>query len=194
MLSRRAYLGTFSIVVAAFSGCGRGKEPLRRLKIGEITTQREGEKWNVTVELSTLRLGPDKYNTFQDVVVHCYAGTRSDLEEVGTKQIGDITKSHYPGNGMMIEIECSSFPSVITYSMDASKCNENEILTLFFVSIYTTHGWLYDRYQRQCGDPLPPKLDSEFQIVTPKGIATNQSTEASSNTSSTPPDPTNTSK
>ena len=71
MLSRRRYLGAISLVVAAFSGCGRGKEPLRRLKIREITTQRDGEKWDVTFELSTQRLGPDKYDTFQDVTVHC---------------------------------------------------------------------------------------------------------------------------
>jgi hypothetical protein len=114
MLSRRKYLGAISLVVAAFSGCGSGKEPLRRLKIREITTQRDGEKWDVTFELSTQRLGPDKYDTFQDVTVHCYAGPASDLVEVGTKRIGDITKTHNPGDGMIIDVECTSSPSVIT--------------------------------------------------------------------------------
>jgi len=155
-LRRRILLRSlFGSATALLAGCGNpNSNPRRELSFGEVNTQETDSEWLVSFELVKKHQGPDDLTTFHDVRVHGYA---RDQTEVCSKTIGTISDRNGGGNGNFVEMRCSTFPTMLTYSVDESICND-EIATIIDIALYDEEdGWLSGRHSRECGEGLPPE-------------------------------------
>lgn len=141
-------------VSVPFTGCGQpGRSPWRELSFGEIQVEEMTDGWSVSFELQKQHQGPDELKTFHDVRVH---GFDSEGTEVCVREIGTVSETYPGGHGLPIEMECSAFPTMLTYSAAESPCSE-EINTELAVATHDDEdGWLVTTY-RQCNEGLPPK-------------------------------------
>jgi hypothetical protein len=119
-----------------------------------VSTQETDERWQVSFGVVKLHEGPDDLTTFHDVRVHAYA---HDQTEVGSKAIGTISDRHGGGNGIPVEMRCSALPTMLTYSVAESICND-EIITRIHIALYDEEdGWRWGGHSRECGEGLPPE-------------------------------------
>lgn len=127
-------MGAFGSAVATLlAGCGQpDRGPWRELSFGELRVEETEDAWTVTFELQKQHQGPDDLATFHDVRVHGYDRNRS---EVCNLEIGTISETDPGGNGLPVEMECSAFPTTLTYSATGSPC-DNEIKTELAVAGY----------------------------------------------------------
>lgn len=146
------WLGAVAFVL--LPGCGQPERaPWRELSFGEIQVEETEDGWVVTFELQKQHQGPDELKAFHDVRVHGYDRSRT---EVCSKKIGTITEPYHGGDGLSVELECSEFPTMLTYSAAESPCDE-EINTELAVATYDeADGWKVVTY-RGCNEGLPPE-------------------------------------
>lgn len=156
LIHRRLLLSLIGAGMAtSLAGCGQPeREPFRRLSFQtDVDAEETEDGWLVSVELVKLHQGPDDLTTFHDVRVHGYDHDRA---EVCSKEIGTIADRYPGGNGIHVEIECSAFPTMLTYSAAESPCDE-EINTELGVMVYDDDdGWELTTY-RDCKEGLPPE-------------------------------------
>lgn len=81
--------------------------------------------------------------------------------EVCSKELGTITENYAGGNGLPVEMNCSSFPTMLTYSAEESPCDV-EITTQIHIAVYEDGRWLHDFYSRDCNEGLPPEPRGEI--------------------------------
>jgi len=153
-LRRRTLLASIlGSVTPLLAGCGVG-DPWRELSFHDVSTQETDERWQVSFGVVKQHEGPDDLTTFHDVQVHAYAHDRT---EVDSKAVGTISDRHGGGNGIPVEMACSAFPTMFTYSAAESPCDDN-LQTLIRVVIYDEeHGWKVRGHPRECGEGLPPE-------------------------------------
>lgn len=146
------YLGTAA--GALLAGCGQpGQAPWRELSFRDMQVEETGDGWRITFELVKLAQAPDDLSTFHDVRVHAY---NQNQTEICSEEIGTIAESYPGGNGLPIEMNCSVFPTMLTYGADESPCDE-EVRTVISIAVYDEeNGWSLERHARECNEGLPP--------------------------------------
>lgn len=151
-----AVLGTSA--GALLAGCTEpSKGPWRLLTFGNVQVDETDEGWLVTFELQKQYRARDELGTFHNVRVHGYAENRS---EVCSKELGTIERNYSGGDGLPVEMECSAFPTMLTYSAEETPCDE-EVNTIIDIAVYEDGRWLHDFYSRECGEGLPPEPRGE---------------------------------
>ena len=154
---RRRLLATvgasLTVVTAGCEGFPEPGGPWRQLTFGTIQVEEEENGWVVSFTLRKQHQGPEDLKAFHDVRVHGYDRNRT---EVCSKRIGTIEDEYTGGSGLPVEMECSAFPTMLTYSAAESPCDEN-ITTTLSVAVYDEEdGWLVVE-GRDCGEGLPPE-------------------------------------
>lgn len=153
MFTRRDILaigGTTAIAV--LSGCG-GRES-RSVEIRNMTVKRENQMWLGKLELY---LGETMENeseaAIHDITVLGYA---RNGQKVCSSNVGDLTKSDWVDDPKEVEITCSEFPDIITFSARESVCDG---VTSIPIVLYRPERetWAVDRYYRECEEGLPPE-------------------------------------
>lgn len=155
---RRRLLATVGAsLTVATAGCEGFPEPggpWRRLSFSDIRAEEIEDRWVVTFELEKQNQSPDDLAGFHDIRVHGYDRDRT---EVCSKRIGTIEDEYSGGNGLPVEMECSAFPTMLTYSVAESICAD-DISTEINIAVYREeNGWLHDYHDRDCGEGLPPE-------------------------------------
>jgi hypothetical protein len=155
---RRRLLATVGAsLTVATAGCEGFPEPggpWRQLTFGTIQVEEEENGWVVSFTLRKQHQGSEDLKAFHDVRVHGYGRDRT---EVCSKRIGTIEDEYSGGNGLPVEMECSAFPTMLTYSVAESICAD-DISTEIKIAVYgEENGWLHDYHDRDCGEGLPPE-------------------------------------
>lgn len=153
---RRRLLATvgasLTVATAGCDGFPEHRGPWRRLTFSDIRAEEIEDRWVVTFELEKQNQSPDDLAGFHDIRVHGYD---RDRREVCAKWIGTIAEPSTVRQRM--EMECSAFPTMLTYSVAESICAD-DISTEINIAVYREeNGWLHDYHDRDCGEGLPPE-------------------------------------
>jgi len=155
-LRRRAFLGATSAIVSmGLAGCGNpNSAPVRKLSFREVNVEETDESWFVSFKITNTNEASDALAAFHDVEVHGYDRDRT---EVCTEYVGMVSGDRHRGNGIPIEMMCSEFPTMITYSAAESPCDD-DVRTVIKILIYDDeNGWHTASNSRECGEGLPPE-------------------------------------
>lgn len=156
LVSRRKFVGGCGVVIiSGLSGCGNPDAgPFRKLLFRDVSVQETGDDWLATFEIVNSSRARDEFTTFHDVRVHGYS---RDQAEVGMKHLGTVSDEWHEGNRMPVEMTCTGFPTMFTFSAQESPCDD-EVRTVLAIAVYDDeHGWTHDRHSRDCGEGLPPE-------------------------------------
>lgn len=152
---RQVLLATAGVGIStSLAGCGNpDSKPMRMLTFREVRTDKSDGDWLVSLQVVNKDEASDELGTFHAVEVHGYA---RDGEEVCSKSVGTVSTDRHQGNSIHVEMTCSGFPTMLTYSADESPCDE-EVRTVIKIAVYDEeNGWSLERHARECNEGLPP--------------------------------------
>lgn len=157
MKSRRTLLRSVGLgVLIPLAGCGNpDSTPMRMLTFREVRTSETDEGWLVSLDVVNRNEASDELGTFHNVELHGYGPSRT---EVCSDEIGTVGPDRHQGNSISVEMLCSEFPTMLTYSAEESPCDD-EVRTVIKVAVYEDgDGWSLERNARECSEGLPPDL------------------------------------
>lgn len=152
---RQVIASTVGIVITTgLSGCGyQNTTPVRMLTFREVRTEETKSGWRVSFAAINKNEASEELGTFHNVRVHGYD---RDRNEVCSKAIGTVSSNRHTENAINVEMTCSAFPTMLTYSATESPCDD-EVRTVIHIAVYEDgDGWSLERSARECNEGLPP--------------------------------------
>lgn len=116
--------------------------------------------WSVSFEVFNTHQAADELAVFRQVEAIGYS---DDLAIVCSEQIGSVTGENRRSNPIVVEMQCSRLPTMLTFDTEASPCNE-DIRTVIDIASYDRQdGWCLLHWRR-CDEGLPPEPRDECEI------------------------------
>lgn len=152
-MNRRVFVRRFAVAFAPImAGCYPDYSAGSRLTIDEVTATESTDGYELTLVVENHNVRNNADADFHDVTVLGYG---PDGALVCEKHIGTVSHEFDNNNGKSVTLECSKYPHQLTFTAEESPCEDDVIID---VAVYRpdSESWLYDRYQRECGEGLPP--------------------------------------
>lgn len=157
MIGRRKMLTLLgSASVPVISGCA-DYPPHREISIGAISARRTESSWSLKLSVANDNTIGNEEANFHDVVVYAYS---KQGQEIGKREIGDLTHEYSVNDGKDVTLDCQSFPYAVTFDAKESPCDENTKIMIGRYDGMRDGNYVWATDYRECGEGLPPEFST----------------------------------